>query len=732
MTLRPDPPSDPPAVSFTAPVAEVDSSESEDYQYDHQEDEKEEEKVEEEVANTDGAGISHTSGTAGEDEVWGSESVHEWLSPSMAYLKGPAVGPEPTLLGEEPSVTNPGAESVGPAQEPTHDSTQPPLSQGSTQPTSTTLTGSSQEGHHQGQSITSHGPGQSTSIPLVANVEPVHAQEDGPLLEARLVTSTIVSKQSSEQGQAFFCARCIPNSAGARWLCFGISCLLAIVAVVAIICSGGICSASDEGNSLSSSAQRQENPDAPVATPTQFVPSQNPQAELILTPQAKAATSPSMNPSIEPSLLPSLEPSLLPSLGPSLFPSLEPSLLPSLGPSLLPSFEPSLAPSTIPSTIPTPEPTLDPTSWPSSEPTVDPSREPSRDPTRLPTTGSPTPIPTATPTRRPSPIPTSRPTLQPVTLRPTFRPTPQPTFRPTPQPTPRPSRRPTPRPSRRPTAQPTVAAVPPTSSGNQDCPSMIAVEGNVTITFFFVDRGPTEEEQVEAYNATIDFFDDTFRAAFPGTFQSTVQADMISSTFDFDERDLTIEIASQYLFSPCAPSLNEAQSAVDNADYDALWSDYVRPESTDVANLLVFVEGAFFEGGPTDVPVLSGGLEIVITIEYRVGDAAPASPTDAEIDNLLDAKAAFYVQTFQSAFGDSFISLNVVEFSDMESPSSGGWVTEFVANLSLEDPLPDTDTVIAVIEEAEYTTFILEEVLQLGPYFAFVNGLDLVAGARVV
>ncbi|CAB9520037.1 expressed unknown protein [Seminavis robusta] len=105
------------------------------------------------------------------------------------------------------------------------------------------------------------------------------------------------------------------------------------------------------------------------------------------------------------------------------------------------------------------------------------------------------------------------------------------------------------------------------------------------------------DEELQLAAATFEFFNDTFQEAFPETFV-TFAGEPTSSEFLLDAipTQYRLSFTGQSVFFPCAPPLEEFQSVLDNADYVALWNEYVRPDAAVPGNLLVFVERAEYTG----------------------------------------------------------------------------------------------------------------------------------------
>jgi PT repeat len=104
-----------------------------------------------------------------------------------------------------------------------------------------------------------------------------------------------------------------------------------------------------------------------------------------------------------------------------------------------------------------------------------------------------------------------------------------------------------------------------------------------------------------------------------------------------------------------------------------------------------------------------------------------AAPEGKELSALADATILFYNQTMIAAFGAAFLEQVPVDFRDRAAPGLG-WVTTLIADERFSQvPLPDD--VVAVIEKADYATFVGQQVSQVGPYFSQTKELQLVVGA---
>jgi len=132
-------------------------------------------------------------------------------------------------------------------------------------------------------------------------------------------------------------------------------------------------------------------------------------------------------------------------------------------------------------------------------------------------------------------------------------------------------------------------------SGPDGCNTIIGQNGNMTFGFFFADRGPNDDEEQALASATFDFFSATFQEAFPDSFVN-YSGEVNSTNFMIDKPvEFELGFLSQTLFSPCAPPLEDFQQVLDNANYDAVWQEYL-DVGEDPNSVLVFIESASYEG----------------------------------------------------------------------------------------------------------------------------------------
>ncbi|CAB9496828.1 expressed unknown protein [Seminavis robusta] len=282
MRERFDPPADPPMGSEDATRLE-----------------REEEKTEEIAPPSNTATQGHDQN--GQGDGGNGNRYPDWMSPSMAYLKGPAIGPaDPTLVGQattgatpppSPSpaaAAIPGAQPIGPARDsnpnpnqalqprrshelspsmaylkgpavndvgPEARQQQAPPSPAQAIPGAQPVAGPPRHSNSNSDARQSRTSGQPSATytstasrattSTQSNNAPVVASDDPPLLEARLVTSSMLIKEESQATAPSGMAWYIPTTAGSKWLCFGFACLIAIVTVVVILCVGGVCRAGD-------------------------------------------------------------------------------------------------------------------------------------------------------------------------------------------------------------------------------------------------------------------------------------------------------------------------------------------------------------------------------------------------------------------------------------------------------------------------------------------------------
>ena len=147
-----------------------------------------------------------------------------------------------------------------------------------------------------------------------------------------------------------------------------------------------------------------------------------------------------------------------------------------------------------------------------------------------------------------------------------------------------------------PTTGTTDAVTTPGSDGPTECPTVIQQDGNMTYSFFFADREPSEDELAQLTNDTLRFFSDTYSVAFPGTFVS-IDGSAVSTEFELNPpAQLHLGLTAQSTFAPCAPPLEQFQDAIDFADYEALWQEYIRPDVAEGSNIIVFVDNAEYNG----------------------------------------------------------------------------------------------------------------------------------------
>ncbi|CAB9526338.1 peptidase C11, clostripain [Seminavis robusta] len=145
----------------------------------------------------------------------------------------------------------------------------------------------------------------------------------------------------------------------------------------------------------------------------------------------------------------------------------------------------------------------------------------------------------------------------------------------------------------------------------------------------------------------------------------------------------------------------------------------------------IFLEASHLEVLYFPTASTAGRIVISVDITYRIGGTGdiPACPTEAELDSLYKATIEFYQQVFSASFNKTYAGLMAVKFIERKVPD--GLNTNFLADVDFTF-LPTTDDVVLAIENAGYTTLIIEKVLPIGPYFSSVLGLDLVARARVL
>ena len=162
------------------------------------------------------------------------------------------------------------------------------------------------------------------------------------------------------------------------------------------------------------------------------------------------------------------------------------------------------------------------------------------------------------------------------------------------------------------------------------CVMDIEQRGAIEYVFFFADREPNQFELDELASDTFRFFSDTFQHAFPNTFVEFVGDASGPSVFSLaSPAKLQLPFTARVRFSACNPSKERLQEAIDYADYERLWQQYIRPGSTD--SMIVFVDSATYVGNEnkyimyTDIPRFAivgnnGDPEDVFPLGLCLGD----------------------------------------------------------------------------------------------------------------
>lgn len=131
--------------------------------------------------------------------------------------------------------------------------------------------------------------------------------------------------------------------------------------------------------------------------------------------------------------------------------------------------------------------------------------------------------------------------------------------------------------------------------------------------------------------------------------------------------------------------------------------------------------------GPAD-GVIATNTTIGFVVNANNDPAAPAAPNAAELATLEENTFTFFNQTLFNGFTESYVSLTRGDFTDMAI--AGGWSINFFTETGFT-PMPTTDEVKVVIENADYSDYIINYVIPSGPYFRFSSGLQLDSEASV-
>lgn len=131
--------------------------------------------------------------------------------------------------------------------------------------------------------------------------------------------------------------------------------------------------------------------------------------------------------------------------------------------------------------------------------------------------------------------------------------------------------------------------------------------GSVTYEFFFADRELNQDEKEYVARGTFQFFADILRDEYDGSHN----VDYISIQSYFGRVETTeflpifpvrykLGFTATIRFYPCAPTkLDDIEDVINNANFDILWSQYVRVDPNDpnnINNLLVYVSGVEYSG----------------------------------------------------------------------------------------------------------------------------------------